>query len=180
MGLIISCIRPICHQTCRRNDTSKPETPQQYDFGQLIPQVCQAYSINPSRIKLYEGKLSGSDLNEIYNCCDLGLTTTSGEGWGLIPCEMSLCKVPQLIPKFSSFPEIFPQSTGLIPVTPRSFWVGRELNQPAEDLIHSFEVLLKSYLSFESTEDHLEVSPGVTTICISPHGRDQVDHILLN
>jgi hypothetical protein len=58
--------------------------------------------------------------------------------------------------------------------------VGRELNQPAEDLIHSFEVLLKSYLSFESTEDHvdhLEVSPGVTTICISPHGRDQVDQI---
>jgi glycosyltransferase involved in cell wall biosynthesis len=78
-------------------DTSKPETPQQYDFGQLIPQVCQAYSINPSRIKLHEGKLSGSDLNEIYNCCDLGLTTTSGEGWGLIPCEMSLCKVPSLL-----------------------------------------------------------------------------------
>jgi len=26
-------------------------------------------------------------LLQIYNCCDLGLTATSGEGWELIPCK---------------------------------------------------------------------------------------------
>lgn len=159
-------------------DSAKPQTSQQYDFNHIIIEACKVYCIDVKRIKLLEGNFNESDLNEIYNCCDVGLTTSSGEGWGLIPCEMALCKIPQLMPRYSSFPEIFPESTGLIPVEDHSFWVGRELSKPAEDLIHTFQVLLKSYLSHESKEelvDQLDISPGVTTICISPHGQDQLD-----
>jgi hypothetical protein len=48
-------------------------------FEILVNNTCQKYSLDKV--------ISDQDLNEIYNCCDLGLTATSGEGWELIPCK---------------------------------------------------------------------------------------------
>lgn len=45
-------------------------------------------------------------LNEIYNCADAVVSTTLGEGWGLATTEAFCCKVPVLMPRNTSMPEI--------------------------------------------------------------------------
>lgn len=177
----------------------------EYNFGDLIPLIISLYIEDDKRDKkednkddktkekekeekverikeyvkrrfvIIEGESSEVELNEIYNCCDIGLTTTAGEGWGLIPCEMSLCKIPQLIPNYSSFMEIFgdgkvvednsssasfisstpstrpslslPPYQGFIPTKPYTLFVGREYSGLPEFLKDLFIPLVKSYIS---------------------------------
>lgn len=45
-------------------------------------------------------------LNRIYNACDVYLTTTRGEGWGLGVTEAMACRLPVICPLNSSFSEI--------------------------------------------------------------------------
>lgn len=45
-------------------------------------------------------------LREIYNCADLFLTTTHGEGWGLTVCEAMACGVPVAAPFHTALREI--------------------------------------------------------------------------
>ena len=35
----------------------------------------------------FNNDISDSELNYIYNCCDIGLQTSTGEGWSLTNCE---------------------------------------------------------------------------------------------
>jgi hypothetical protein len=55
------------------------------------------------------GKTSCSKelLCEIYNCADLVLSTSVGEGWGLTSFEAAACKVPIAIPYHTSYKELF-------------------------------------------------------------------------
>jgi hypothetical protein len=59
--------------------------------------------------------LTYEDLNNIYNSANVNLSTTYGEGWGLIPCESALCGIPQIVPNNTSHPEIFGDILKLIP-----------------------------------------------------------------
>jgi glycosyltransferase involved in cell wall biosynthesis len=143
---------------------------EEYDFEQLINEICDS-----SKIEIITGEYNNADLNELYNCCDLSLTTTSGEGWGLIPCEMALCKVPQLMPAWSSFLEIFLQSEGLIPVKEYTSYVGRKYKKLPETLQNEFIVIAKSYVFYQSTTlniGEIGLTQGIPTICISPHGNN--------
>lgn len=49
------------------------------------------------------------ELNELYNLVDVNINTSIGEGWGIIPCEVALCEIPQLVPNHTSYSEIFPK-----------------------------------------------------------------------
>lgn len=149
---------------------------EEYDFASLINEILLKYNLDKSIIKLIEGNISDLDLNELYNCCDVGLTTTSGEGWGLIPCEMSLCKIPQIIPKWSSFLEIFPESNGFIEVKKLPVFIGRYLNKLPENFYHEFVPIVKSYQFHESENKYLDiimVTEEIPTVCISPNGMDE-------
>lgn len=46
-------------------------------------------------------------LNTIYNACDVGVNTATGEGWGLCNFEHAGCKVAQIVPDHTSCKEIF-------------------------------------------------------------------------
>lgn len=46
-----------------------------------------------------------STMNNNYNCFDVGLTTSQGEGWGLTTMEMMACGVPQIVPDWSALGE---------------------------------------------------------------------------
>lgn len=73
-----------------------------------------------SQTKLIEGKdyillpekyreSGGTDietLNRIYNASNLVITTTTGEGWGLMATEAMATKTPLIAPDYSSLPEI--------------------------------------------------------------------------
>mgnify|MGYP005843994963 CR=1 FL=1 len=77
--------------------TNKPVgNKNQYDF----------YN-NNNKIKIITQFYDDLELENLYKNADIGITTNSGEGFGLTPCEMSLYKVPQLIPNNTSHPWIF-------------------------------------------------------------------------
>lgn len=51
-------------------------------------------------------------LNIFYNACDVGINTSMGEGWGLVSFEMAALGIPQIVPNFSSYPELFGENKG--------------------------------------------------------------------
>jgi hypothetical protein len=69
-------------------------------------------------------------LNIIYNACDIGINTSMGEGWGLVSFEMASLGIPQVVPNFSSYPEIFGGRQGhelLLDITEQEIgWCGNE------------------------------------------------------
>jgi glycosyltransferase involved in cell wall biosynthesis len=139
----------------------------------LITHVCQKYQIDISRIKIIDGHINNVSLNELYNCCDLGLTTTSGEDWGLFSSEMALCKVPQLVPDLPLFSEIFSKNRGSMPVKEYTSYVGRKYGKLPEALKDEFIPIIKSYIyhkSMTSKMDNINITEKIPTICISPHG----------
>jgi glycosyltransferase involved in cell wall biosynthesis len=52
-------------------------------------------------------------LVEIYNCFDLFLSTSHGEGWGLTATEAAGCEVPIALGNHSSFSEIFDEKSAI-------------------------------------------------------------------
>ncbi len=51
--------------------------------------------------------VSDEKLNEYYNASDLGITTSTGEGWGLTAMEHIVTGAPQLVPNHSACTEIY-------------------------------------------------------------------------
>lgn len=50
---------------------------------------------------------SDTRLNRIYNACDVGVTTTMGEGWGLVSVEHGATGAAQIVPRHSACEEIW-------------------------------------------------------------------------
>lgn len=55
-------------------------------------------------------------LNIIYNACDVGINTSTGEGWSLTNMEHAVTGAPQVVPNHSVMPEIFGDCSVLIPI----------------------------------------------------------------
>lgn len=87
------------------------------------------YPFLESKIKFVDKFLTTEEINYLYNACDVSLTTTSGEGWGLIPCEISLCGKPQIIPNNTSHPEIFEKTIKLIRTQEESWQSARRFQE---------------------------------------------------
>lgn len=52
-------------------------------------------------------QVSDASLNKIYNACDVGINTSTGEGWGLVACEHGATGAAQIVPGFSACKELF-------------------------------------------------------------------------
>ncbi len=59
---------------------------------------------------------STKSLNAIYNACDVGVNTATGEGWGLISCEHAATRAAQIVPRHSACAEIWDGAAELMPV----------------------------------------------------------------
>jgi glycosyltransferase involved in cell wall biosynthesis len=46
-------------------------------------------------------------LNLLYNACDVGLTTVTGEGWGMVSFEHAATKAAQIVPRHTSLEELW-------------------------------------------------------------------------
>lgn len=66
-----------------------------------------------------EGGVSDTVLRMIYNACDVGINTSSGEGWGLVTHEHAACAVPQIVPGHSACNELWADVAFRIPVAGR-------------------------------------------------------------
>lgn len=47
-------------------------------------------------------EFSDEQLNLLYNACDVGLTTTTGEGWGMVSFEHAATRAAQIVPRHTS------------------------------------------------------------------------------
>jgi glycosyltransferase involved in cell wall biosynthesis len=81
-------------------------------FGIDIQRVCENLGLVygedvKTPLEFSENKgFDSSELNELYNCFDLFVTTTTSEGWGLTITEAMLCKVPVVAPAHTSITEL--------------------------------------------------------------------------
>ena len=86
------------------------------DMGVNIPELyerlCQDNNIKNYESKIYylnktneSSKFNDDDLSVIYSCTNVGITTSTGESFGLIPFEMCLYNIPQIIPNFGGIIE---------------------------------------------------------------------------
>ncbi len=50
---------------------------------------------------------SDEQLNLLYNACDVGVTTTTGEGWGLVGFEHAATKSAQIVPRHTSLADLW-------------------------------------------------------------------------
>lgn len=61
-------------------------------------------------------QVDDSKLNLIYNSCEVGLNTSTGEGWGLVSHEHATTGAPQIVPEHSACKELFEDVGLLVPV----------------------------------------------------------------
>lgn len=52
-------------------------------------------------------ELSSGQLNLLYNACDVGLNTSSAEGWGLVSFEHGATRAAQIVPRHTSQVELW-------------------------------------------------------------------------
>jgi glycosyltransferase involved in cell wall biosynthesis len=59
-------------------------------------------------------QLSDSDINVLYNCCDIGLNTCEGEGFGLCQIEHLALGCPQVAPKIGGLQEFMNENNSIL------------------------------------------------------------------
>jgi glycosyltransferase involved in cell wall biosynthesis len=101
------------------------------------------------RLVLLNKFLNYEEVNSLYNCADICVNTTSGEGWGLIPCEASLCGVPQIVPDNTSHPEIFGGVVDLVKTDVYPWNTARMFSDDPSN---------KGVLIMQGTKDHLNAN----------------------
>jgi D-inositol-3-phosphate glycosyltransferase len=75
--------------------SSKPLRPMMRDLGILDRVIVPDWSPQGPF-------LSDTDLNLVYNACDIGLNTSTGEGWGLVAFEHGATGAGQIVPDHSA------------------------------------------------------------------------------
>jgi len=92
-------------------------------------------------------KVTLPELNMIYNCADVGINTSTGEGWGLCSTEGAACGIPQIVPNHSACTELF-EDVGILTPVNQYLWspetlVKGGLVHPA-DVAESLEILYQN------------------------------------
>lgn len=71
-----------------------------------------------ARVHRSRDELSGVELNVLYNACDVGVNTSTGEGWGLVSFEHALTGAAQVVPGHSACAELWAGAAEVVePVT---------------------------------------------------------------
>jgi D-inositol-3-phosphate glycosyltransferase len=50
---------------------------------------------------------SDEQLNQLYNACDIGITTVTGEAWGMVSFEHAATKAAQIMPRHTSLADLW-------------------------------------------------------------------------
>jgi glycosyltransferase involved in cell wall biosynthesis len=85
-----------------------------YDLGQLGHYYGVANKLILADLNIGKGVLE-EELVNVYNCFDVQVTTTQGEGWGLTTMEGMACGIPQIVPDWSALGEWCKDAAILIP-----------------------------------------------------------------
>jgi glycosyltransferase involved in cell wall biosynthesis len=52
-------------------------------------------------------QFSDQQLNLLYNACDVGITTTTGEGWGMVSFEHGATQAAQIVPRHTALADLW-------------------------------------------------------------------------
>jgi D-inositol-3-phosphate glycosyltransferase len=83
-----------------------------WNLKELYTRLCKENNITNMENHIYfcsqninDSNKNDDELNVIYNACDVGITTSTGESFGLIPFEQSFLGIPQIIPNWGGIIE---------------------------------------------------------------------------
>jgi len=114
--------------------------PEKEQLDELVRQfgLEERLHLNP----LAGGVLNDSELNLLYNACDVGINTSMGEGWGLVSFEHGGAGAAQIVPAHSACEVL---------------WSGRaEMIPPAKRYTPEFSVLEMGEVSPEGVAQALD------------------------
>ncbi len=63
-------------------------------------------------------------MNLLYNACDVGLTTSTGEGWGMVAFEHGATRAAQVMPRHTSLAELWDGAAEFIEPASTMTWPG--------------------------------------------------------
>lgn len=87
--------------------------------GWDLAQLSRYYNVH-DRVRAIHHRtrtLTDDDLCTLYNCFDVHVNCSGGEGWGLTTFEAAACGIPQMVPDWSATRELWKDHGLLIPVT---------------------------------------------------------------
>jgi glycosyltransferase involved in cell wall biosynthesis len=90
------------------------------DMGIQVTQLAIRYGVIQRLILVQPSTfygLSEQSMRETYNCFDVQISTTQGEGFGLTTFEGMACGVPQIVPDWSALGELCKDAARLVPCT---------------------------------------------------------------
>jgi glycosyltransferase involved in cell wall biosynthesis len=90
-----------------------------------------------------DGNLSDAELNRLYNACDVGINTSTGEGWGMVSFEHAATGAAQIVPDAWVCGEVWREHAVLLPTTPAAGRFTRENVVSAEDVAEALERLYR-------------------------------------
>ena len=88
------------------------------DVGWNVIQLARRYGVEDrvlmsSLARVIQG-VAAKQLNLVYNACDVGLNTSSAEGWGLPSFEHAATRAAQIVPRHSACEELWRDSALLL------------------------------------------------------------------
>jgi glycosyltransferase involved in cell wall biosynthesis len=89
------------------------------DLGWDVLELARRFGIEERLVMSGKGdgipNLSGEEVNDIYNACDVGVNTASGEGWGLVAFEHAATGAAQVVPAHSAPAELWAGAAEMMP-----------------------------------------------------------------
>ena len=67
---------------------------------------------------------SDERLNLLYNACDVGITTTTGEGWGMVAFEHGATRAAQIMPRHTSLADLWKDAAEFVEPVMKLTWPG--------------------------------------------------------
>lgn len=67
---------------------------------------------------------SDEQLNLLYNACDVGITTTTGEGWGMVAFEHAATRAAQIVPRHTSLADLWKDAAEFVEPVMKLTWPG--------------------------------------------------------
>lgn len=67
---------------------------------------------------------SDQQLNLLYNACDVGITTTTGEGWGMVAFEHAATRAAQIVPRHTSLADLWEGAAQFVDPVMKLTWPG--------------------------------------------------------
>lgn len=136
----------------------------QQDQGWDLPEVCKAYGLNNTDDVIFPQNFGPNQgyprqiVNMLYNCVDVVISTTLGEGWGLSWSEAMAAKTPIIMPRNTALVEAISEDKGYLVnsgTNPGLFTVlphDNEVIRPLVDVDDMVEKMLEIYDDYDAAK----------------------------